>query len=144
MVDFHPRHLEIMDMRQEEALGAFSMEDAQERIEAISEASIKAGTFMYDGRILCCAGFSMLWPGVANGWIILFTNGKPDTISFCKLIKGYVDSIMKSFNCHRFQTTSFDDPFHERWMTWLGFKKEGTMEKYTHDKKNQCIYARVI
>lgn len=131
-------------MREQEFMGSFSLEDAYERIELISNTSTKAGTFVRDGRILCCAGFSMLWPGVADGWIIPSIYIKDAPISFCKFIKNYINTIMKTFNCHRFQTTSFDDPFHERWMKWLGFEKEGTMRKYTHDQQNHCIYARVI
>jgi len=142
IVTFHPKHLEVMDVREVEKFGSFKLEDLYERVDKINKESVQSATFIYEGRILFCAGFSMMWPGVAEGWMIPSVYVKEYPVLCCKILKMYVDRIMVDFKCHRFQTTSPDDPFHERWMGFLGLKKEGTMRQYTHDKKNYCVYAR--
>lgn len=144
IVEFNVRHLEVMEVRDVEAFGCLQLTDAFDRIDRMGKASIQAWTFMYEGRILFCAGFYKLFPGVGEAWMIPSKYARTAPIYFARTLKHYVENIAEDFRLHRFQTTSPDDPFHERFMTWLGFKKEGTMEKFTHDKKNYCIYARIF
>lgn len=143
IVKFHPKHLEVMEIREDELFGVFSLPDIYDRLENLDKSSIQAVTFVLDGRILAVAGFSQPWKGVLEGWIIPSRFVKTHApVSFPKLIRRYIEAISKTWKCHRFQTTSFDDTFHERWMGWLGFTKEGTLKWYTHKKQNYCIYAR--
>lgn len=132
-----------MELRDYEKNGSFTLEDAYARVEAGAEVAKRAGTFMHDGRILCCAGYSIIHPGVAEGWIIpsIYVGNTPKT--FCRIIKSYIDQAMEDEGLHRFQTTSYHDDFHKRWMEWLGFEREAIMKKFTHQKKDHCLYARV-
>lgn len=145
IVPFDPHHIQVMDIRDIEKETTFSLPDAYERIlDSTQNVKGEAGTFLYEGRILCCAGFRIIWPGVIEGWIIPSIWVKTAPISFAKYMRRYVESIAKSFRCHRFQTASPDDPFHERWMNWMKFQKEGTMRNYTHNKKTYCLYSRLF
>lgn len=143
IVDFHPRHLDVMDMRGFEKGGAFGLDDAMARVEIVAKGSIAAATFIHDGRILFCAGFNQLWKGVIEVWMVPSVYVDQAPVTFGRTIRRYIERIEKDFKTHRLQTTSYDDPFHEKWMAWLGFEKEGTLKKFTHDKKNMCVYARV-
>ena len=84
-----------------------------------------------------------MWPGVMACWMIPSDNVKLASLSFCKVIKGYVDAIIEREDCHRVQTTSPDDEFHARWMKFLGMKNEGILRNYTPEKEDHCMYARV-
>ncbi len=145
IVQFNPRHLEVMEIRDEEMLGSMQLEDAYGRMDRVAKGSLAAATFMYDGRIVFCAGFHQIWPGVLEVWMIPSVHAaKKLPISFPRIIRRYVENIERDFKAHRIQTTSYHDPFHARWMEWLGFKNEtpNGMINFTHHKKTMCIYAR--
>lgn len=134
-----------MEMRSFELMGSMQLEDAYARIEKVAKASVQAATFLYDGRVLFCAGFHQLWPGVLEVWMIPSVYIRKVPISFGRTIKRYIDRLAEDFKAHRLQTTSYDDPFHAKWMAFLGFENEtpNGMKKFTHDQKTMCMYARV-
>lgn len=144
VLPFHPKHLEVMDLRYLEKDTIFKLDNIYELIEQAHQVSVESGTFMYDGRILFCAGFSRLWPGVAEGWIIPSRHIPTVAPVFSRYMRRYLESLMASFNLHRFQTVAVDDRPHRRWMRFLGFKPEGVLEKYSVDKQNYQMYARVV
>jgi hypothetical protein len=144
IVEFHPKHFEIMDLRPEEKNAIFSLPDAYERFERVAAASVQAATFIHDGRILFCAGFSILWSGVADFWMVPSIYAKAYPLTFYRIAKRYLKVLPETFKLHRMQTTSYDDPFHEKWMNKLGFQKEGTLRKYRPDQSNMCFYGRIL
>jgi len=140
-VRFKPDHVDIMDLRPEELMGT-SKQEAKKRIVEIALQSAQAVTYTYDGRIIAVMGFIFVWQGVLQGWIVPTIHVRSVPVSFAKTVKRYIEVIAETFKCHRFQTGSFDDEFHSRWMEWLGFEKEGVSKKFTPDKKNYVNYAR--
>lgn len=143
VVKFHPKHLELIQMRVLETESIFHG-DAYDRMDKAAKESVQAGTFLYDGRVLFCAGFSQLWPGVLEIWMIPSVHIKSAPFLVAKTVKRYIDAIARDFKAHRIQTTTYADAAHTRWMEFLGFKCEGTLEKYTHDKKSMLVFARVF
>jgi len=141
-IDFHIEHLAIMDMREEELQGIMSLDDAFDRFELMRQASIGAHTFLYDGRIIFCAGYHEMWPGVIDCWMVPSIYVKTMTIEFCRILRGYVGDIIAEEKCHRFQTSAPDDELHARWMRFLGMKREGLMKNFTHNKQDYVMYAR--
>ena len=144
LIDFHPEHLVLMDIRDEETAGVMTLEDSYDRFEMMGNASIEAKTSLSDGRIIFCAGYVELWPGVIECWMIPSIHVKKAMFTFSKLLKEYVHAIIDREECHRFQTSCPDDRLHARWMKFLGLKKEGTLKQYTHHKQDYCMYARTI
>jgi len=144
IVEFHPNHVEVMEVRSIEALGIMQMEDAHDRLEQLSKNSLDAQTFLHDGRVIFCAGYVQLWPGVIEVWMIPSIYVKTITLSFCKLLKAYVNDIMEKHNCHRLQTTAPNDAEHDKWMKFLGFEKEGVLRKYTYSYEDYSMHAKVI
>lgn len=144
LIPFHPKHVEVMDVRDLEVMGILTLEDMDERFERLSETCVEVGTFMHDGRVLCCAGYSLLWPGVADVWILPSRHIYRVPISFSKLMRKHLDAIVKKHKLHRMQTASPDDAFHARWMRWLGFDNKEIMRQYTHDKKDYRMWERII
>ncbi len=144
MIDFHPHHLDVMEIRQEEMEGIMALDDAFTRFEAMAKMSIDCKTFVSDGRIIFCAGFFQLWPGVIECWMVPSKYVENSTLQFCKILRQYVHDIIEEYKCHRFQTTAPDDELHARWMKFLGLEKEGILRKYDHNQKNHCIYSRIV
>ena len=143
-IAFNAFHLEVMDIRQEEQESIMALPETGTRFEYLAESSIDAKTFMYDGRIIFCAGYKELWPGVIDCWMIPSIYVETAKIGFCRMLRNYIDDIIKEQGCHRFQTTSPDDDFHERWMRFMGMQKEGTMRQFTHTKRSYSMYSRVV
>lgn len=144
IVPFVPCHIELMDIRDIEIASSFTLPDVKERITMMNNAAIEAGTFSLDGRIIFAAGVMQLWPGVLEGWIIPTIYVPDYPVWFVKKIKGYFEAFAETFKCHRFQTYTFSDEQHEKWMELLGFTKEGTLKEYSHNKKDYSIFARAF
>lgn len=140
---FEMAHLIDIKIRHEERVHIFSAPGVYERTYLIMDQSIAAGTMFYGDTILACFGIHCTFPGSYEAWILPSQYVAIAPIFFVKTIKQYLDSFAKTFQCHRIQTTSIDDPFHERWMSAIGFQKEGTLRQFTHTKKNFCIYGRL-
>ncbi len=144
LIPFHPKHVEVMDVRDSELHSILSLEDSNERLEAVRENETLVGTFLCDGRVLCCAGYRILWPGVAEVWILPSRHVSKVAIRFSKIIRRQLDGIIERHNIHRLQTISIDDDLHNRWMRFIGFSDAGLMRQYTHDKQDYRMWERII
>ena len=120
-----------------------SLDDYYERFLVLSKCSVDCATFTYGDIMLFCAGYVSLWPGVVECWMIPSIHVEKYKVKCAKLLKKYVEDIMSKEKWHRIQTTAPDDELHARWMKFLGLKKEGVLRKFTHNKKDYCMYARV-
>ncbi len=144
VLNFHVRYLDMMDVRGIELKFLTSSGGLHEAVENLVKSSIQAGVFIRYGRILCVAGFYQIWPGLLEFWLIPSVYAKEEPMFFCRTVKRYVENIAETFKAHRVQTTSYDDPMHERFMGFLGFKSEGTLVNYLTDKTTMRIYARLF
>lgn len=144
-VRFHPKHLEVMRVRQQDSglFGDFKTEESYHRVEQMANISLQALTFSYDGRILMVAGFCQLWTGVYDVWMIPSEYVYTAPVSFARLLKRYVIRVQEDLKAHRLQTVSFNDDFHERWMNFLGFQKEGVLRRFTMNEWDMCTYSRI-
>lgn len=140
-VKFYADHVDLMSLRPEEVAGS-TLEQAKKRIAGFALESSQAVTFLYDGRIIAVMGFMTLWDGVIQGWVVPSTYVYTVPVGFAKTVRRYVESIAETFKCHRFQTGSYVDPMHKRWMKFLKFESEGISKQYTPDKKDYENYAR--
>lgn len=144
IIEFHPMHLEVAVVRDHEAATLLTMPDASNKIANLAKRSVQAATFMYDGRILMCAGFLECWPGVCEVWSIPTIYAKQLPFQYGRTLKRYVEQIAKTFKYHRLQTVAVADDLHARWMQFLGFQKEGVLRQYTTGKLDYNMYARVF
>ena len=146
VIPFHPKHLEVMNIRDIDSaiFGDFKSQEAFDRVDQMSRISTQAGTFLCEGRIHFVAGFCPMWPGVYEVWMLPSVYVRNAPMFFCRTLRRYIDRIAHDFKAHRIQTTSFDDKFHERWMKFMGFEKEGTLRQFTQDKRNMCQFGRIF
>lgn len=138
---FRIEHVDLMDLRPEEISGS-SLADAKKRISELALQSTQALTYTYDGRVIAAMGFILLWDGVIQGWVVPTLHVYTVPVGFAKTVKRYVEAVAETFKCHRFQTGSYVDPMHKRWMEFLGFESEGVMKQFTPDKRDYENYAR--
>lgn len=144
VVIFHPRHLEVAELREHERELLNGLSFIKNRLETLMQNSKASGTFLHDGRIVTCAGFVELWPGVAELWQIPTIHVQKCKKDFAKTLRDYINNVARTFKYHRLQTSCPADHAHDRWMEFLGFEKEGTMRQYTYLKQDYSVFGRVF
>ena len=138
IVPFHLNHLDVMDIRESERE---LIACKQEAIKAIAQQSAIT-TIIYNGVILAVMGAYMLWDGCYEVFVIPSSYAPMYPKAFCKQAKFYADTLLET-GARRLQTSSVADATHDRWMTFLGFEKEGTMKQYSIDGQDFCLWARI-
>lgn len=144
VVIFHPRHLEVAELRDHERALLNGAGDVKTRLENLMHNSKAAGTFIHDGRVITCAGVVEIWPGVAELWQIPTIHVEKCKLAFAKTLKKYAEGVARNFKYHRLQTSCPADLAHDRWMEFLEFEKEGTMRQYTFLKQDYSIFGRIF
>ena len=142
IVPFKYEHLDLVDTRDSELTGILKLPNAEERLRNLAEASL-GGTLLYDGRIICCLGAVELWPGVIDVWVIPTKYLVEKPLIFVKTVKNYLLRFVEDFQCHRVQTVAVDDELHSRFLTWLGFSKEGVMKEYSCNRETYNMWSRM-
>ena len=142
-IPFEPKHIDLIEAREHEATGLLAFGNVTERLTALAHASKDCGTFIADGKIICCAGYLELRPGVIEVWVIPSVHIPKYILEYLRIFKGYMDHLSNDLNYHRIQTSCLDDKLHHRWMKWLGMESEGVMRQYTAKRENFCMFSRV-
>ena len=141
VIQFKVQHMELMDIRNHEKELIFGQPGILERLGSI-ESLCDAGTITYKGIVLGVMGSMEWWPGVCEVWIIPSIYVKDHGVVFAKHVKRWLQKIEEVYKVHRIQVTALDDPFHDRWIEFFGFKSEGVLKKYSRLKQNYKMWAR--
>lgn len=100
-------------------------------------------TAMVGETYIACAGFIPLWPNTAELWARVSPEAKPYKIEFNQIALNFISDTARAFRFHRLQVT-VDEQFMvaRRWVEFLGFHREGLLEKYFNDR-HYVMYARI-
>lgn len=144
ILTFHPKHLEVAEIREHEMGVLKGITDSYKRLELLQKQSNESFTLFKDGRIIGCCGFIMTMPGVAEIWMIPTVYVKTAKVSFIKSVRLLIEVLAKGYKVHRAQTHCSIDDLHDRWMKSLGFQCEGVLRKFTHLKEDQKLWSRIF
>lgn len=136
IVPFKKEHLELMDIREHEK----SFLD--DNVAQLLENSTVAFTGLYDGRIISAGGLNKINEKTADIWQVPSVYVKTVRLSYAKYIKAWVEEMAEVFELDRMETLCIDDDLHDRWMTFLGFEKEGVKRKFLNNK-NYGMWGRL-
>jgi hypothetical protein len=92
-----------------------------------------------DGTVLGIIGAVQMIPGVCEVFILASEEQAAHPIPFGRLIKREVFTLRKEYR--RIQAISKPDDFHKRWLSWLGFKAEGTLKAYGMDGSDMIMWG---
>lgn len=125
IIPFKAEHLECMDIRKHEEqlliqYGAKHLEKAM------------AITGILDGRIVACGGVFPYGNGNSDIWLIPSIYVANSPIFLAKEVRKWLNKIQKDLSLNRMQSFCINDDLHDRWMSFLGFTKEGVMKKYSN------------
>ena len=140
---YRPEHLDqIRELGLREEVDRKTIEDP-EMWKMIAERSEAYSVFV-QGDILCSGGVCMLREGFGEAWIVcsILVYIYPSTVY--RVVKRYLDKIIKDRNLHRVQATpSTNWPTVYRFVERLGFQKEGVLRKYGLHREDCYMYGRI-
>jgi hypothetical protein len=101
-----------------------------------------AFTGIVDGRVVCCGGVIPTLGGNSDIWIIPSVHVAQYTMTFARELRKALFNIRQDLALSRMQSACLNDELHDRWMSFLGFKKEGVMRKYFNGE-DYAMWGRV-
>ena len=141
-IAFKKEHIELMDIRDHE-MKLLNANPKFLTTLSFLENERSALTILHKGIILAILGYIEISKGVFEVWIIPSKYIHENAISFARLMWYYKNEIFDKFDWHRLQIVALDDELHNRWVTYLGFEKEGTLRSWNADKQDFNMWSIV-
>lgn len=135
LIKFRKEHLDCVDMREHER--SVIRDDLIDGLE--SGACV---TGLYNGRIITCGGICPTNYGNADIWQIPSIYVNDVNITYCKYIKKWIKKTVEELSLRRLETICLNDDLHDRWMSFLGFSKEGIKRKWVLER-DYALWARL-
>ena len=109
-----------------------------DRLEEMGAASILTA----DGKtVLGVMGAVPTLPGVCEVFVLASEAQARHPITFAKAVRKELYTLRAKYR--RIQAVSRDDSFHSRWLSWLGFEREGLMRKYGLHGEDMVMWGLV-
>ncbi len=138
---FHPEDIVRITYRENEAKMLSQVD--REKIDYMVQQG-PAYTAVLEGKVLVCAGVSILWKGVGEAWLLTHPDIGDYRIWFYRKLKKMFNLIIKKYKLHRVQS-DVDCNFQEscNMMEHLGFEIESLMQSYGPNKEDFVRYVLV-
>jgi len=143
VVKFEAWHLDWLDKNNINGIGLSSY-ISKEHAKQLENHSI-SWTGLQGGKIVGSGGFTPLWDGVAEIWLLLNPDAFKRKKVALRLMKHILNDIIQREKYHRIQAVVLKG--YEKGMKFaefFGFENEGLMKKYTTNKEDFYRYARII
>ena len=142
IVPFHWGHAYTADLRPFDQAYFTDIPNYREILKMYA-ASGNACTALLDGKVACCFGFQLLWPGVAEAWMLTSNQINTKAVSLTRSAGRYFDHIATKQVLKRLQiTVNAQHDLAMRWAVALRFTQEGIMRNYGADGSDHVMFAR--
>lgn len=140
---FHPDDILHIRSREPDRTIAASLPNATDAARGFA-ASGPCWTGFFNSTPVVCAGFVILWPGVAEGWAMTSDWCRDHPVIFHKAATRQINNMVHSHSLWRLQLAI---PVSHRvscaWAKRMGFVLEGVMLKYGPDQADYFRYVRL-
>lgn len=143
MVDFQFEHLELFDWRQEE-YGMYNT--GSDFVNSLLEAEQKGVcyTVIHEGRILAIGGIVSRTQKTGYAFTMFSKYADEFPTMLARLGKRMFRQMVESQGFHRITTYNrVGMDHHHKWCEWLGFKREGVVEKFDDEGNDYIQYGMV-
>ena len=142
IIPFHWAHPYHMDLRKFEREYFKMLPDYDDRLKMFASGP-HSYTALYKGEMACCWGFTEMWSGVAEGWLLTTPLVEINPISLTRGAIRIFNHIAIEMKLHRLQLVVDErNDLAIRWANALKFKPEGCLVGYGPDGSNHVMYAR--
>lgn len=95
-----------------------------------------------NGEIVACGGVFILWPGVAEAWMMPTKLIRKEVRFVFRMVSNALQSLALGLDLHRVQAVALEGfPESGRWLKHLGFHEEGQLERYGPNEENYTRYV---
>jgi hypothetical protein len=93
------------------------------------------------GVVLGVLGAVPTMPGVCEVFIVASEDQQRFPLVFVRGVREELYTLRSKYR--RIQAISKNDKFHSRWLSWLGFEREGLMKKYGLNGEDMLMWGLV-
>ncbi len=100
---------------------------------------------MVEGRLVGAAGLILMWPGVAQGWV-MFHSGEAQSLKreAYVVVLAELERLIEKYCIHRVQAIVRSDlEVAIKYVTNLGFRQEGILRKYDSDGHDYAMFSMI-
>ena len=138
-----PEDFDCLDLRDQEKKSLACDPNGITKVKDLITQS-RTLSMVHEKKLLAILGFISLVPGVYRVWIFPSIHVSDYAALYLRTVKKLVLGMTTELHGHRFETLAIDDKLHDDWMTFLGFHKEGKLEKYTADMVDYNQWSIII
>lgn len=139
---FYWAHVNLMDLRPFEKEYFEHMPDYVERLKQFGTQK-HCYTAIYGGKIVACWGAYVIWPGVAEAWLLTSYQLETIPITATRTAIRYFNNIYSDLQLHRLQiTVNCRNELAMRWAIALQMKPEAILRCYGPDGSDYKMFAR--
>ena len=143
IIPFEPEHLDNIDYRIFDKDSISRWPDILKYINQLPSFG-PCYTGLINDEIIGAGGLIILWPGVAEAWLLTGNLTNKFSLSFHKTITKGLRLLIDSMGLHRVQAVVYQyNDIAIKWIERLGFVCEGLMEGYGPDQSNFWRYALI-
>lgn len=135
VVTFTPEHLTRMNVLAGTARSVASSPDVAGTLKKIGAKTILTSK----GAVIGIVGAVPLISGVCEVFVLASEDQKNHPIAFATAVRKELKGIKSQYR--RVQALTVNDKFHTRWITWLGFSREGLLQKYGLNGEDMVMWG---
>jgi hypothetical protein len=140
MMDVRPFHVEHLKRLQLQPAQAWCTPHLQgDLLEWLSEID-DAWTAFVDDEPILVGGLCHFWPGRAVVWSYVAASAGPHMVALTRAVERFLD-LKAPRRTEAYVDAEFDAG--HRWVTLLGFEREGYLKAFTPTGGDQVLYSRV-
>lgn len=143
IVPFHPMHVALMELRQQERIYIEHLPDWDTRLRYM-QVNGASFTALADGQVGASWGVIPMWAGVAEFWMLTSTLVEKHPTVCARVARTVIDSFATSEGSRRVQiAVNASDPRALRFADFLQFEREGVLRAYGPDGSDYIMMARI-
>ena len=144
IVPYQPHHYNCLNLRECDLSTISCIGNVGDRLKSIGLYG-PAYTGIHNGVVVGIAGVMLFWRGVGEVWLVGSTHLTKCRIDFHKTVMRGLLMVVKGLGMRRLQgIISVNYPDNIKWLKRIGFKYEGTLEKYGADGSDCEMLARLF
>ena len=139
LIPFSIEHIGQMDIK-DDASGTMARPEMAPALEWLKASRNGKTLVSSDGKtILGILGVVPVLPGVCEVFVIASKDQLKFPMTFARAVKKEIGQLRLKYR--RIQATAKDDAFHNRWLSWLKFEREGVLKSFGLDGEDMVMWG---
>ena len=141
LIPFSLEHISCLNVK-EDALGTMARPEMASALDWLSATRNGKTLTTPDGKtVLGILGMVPVLPHVCEVFVIASKEQMAHPMTFARAVKREIGHLRLKYR--RIQATAANDKFHARWLSWLGFDREGVLKSFGLDGEDMVMWGMV-